>query len=139
MKLSLIRALIRESLLLELRNAPDSPVPSDSKYYARLIRDGYVLYYAVGPGNKPQAIPGTLGYYFDSTYVLGSKPVSGKDYNLTPDQLEKAEELVALGLGEIETEDARGGGGIGFGRGPGWRGRLGACARDDDRPRSRPW
>jgi len=98
MKLSLIRALIRESLLLELRNAPDSPVPSDSKYYARPIRDGYVLYYAVGPRNKPQAIPGTLGYYFDATYVVGSKPVSGSEYDLTPEQIAKAEELVSSGF-----------------------------------------
>jgi hypothetical protein len=93
-----LRSLIREALLLELRNAPDSPVPSDRKYYARLIRGGYVLYYAVGPNNRPQAIPGTLGYYFDATYVQGSNPVHGKDYNLTPDQLAKAEELVTLGL-----------------------------------------
>jgi hypothetical protein len=93
-----LRSLIREALLLELRNAPDSPVPSDGKYYARPIRGGYVLYYAVGPNNSPQAIPGTLGYYFDATYVQGSKPVHGYDYKLTPEQIAKAEELVTLGL-----------------------------------------
>jgi len=95
---TLIRSLIREALLLELRNAPDSPVPSDSKYYARPIRGGYVLYYSVGPNNRPQAIPGTLGYYFDATYIQGSKPVHGHDYKLTPEQIAKAEELVTLGL-----------------------------------------
>jgi len=88
----LIRSLVRESLLLELRNAPNGPVPSDSKYFARPVTGGYVLYYDVGPDGAPAAIPGT-----DSDAYKNS---SGKDYDLTPAQMQKAEELVALGIFE---------------------------------------
>jgi len=93
-----LRDLIRETvLLLELRNAPNSPVPSDSKYFARPIADGYVLYYTSGP-TGPVAIPGTMSYYYDATYAAGAKPAIGKEFDLTPDQIQKAEELVSLGF-----------------------------------------
>jgi len=88
-----LRDLIRETvLLLELRNAPNDRVPTESKYYARPIAAGYVLYYAVGPGGEPVEIPGSISEDY--------RRCSGKDYDLTPEQLRKAEELVALGLYE---------------------------------------
>ena len=102
-----LRSLIREAILLELRSTPDSPVPSDSKYFARPVEDGFVLFYSVdGAYSSPTAIPGTLGYFYDSTYVRGAKPVSGEDFKLTPEELKKAEELVAAGLYE-KTENVK--------------------------------
>jgi hypothetical protein len=95
-----IRKLIRETLLLELRNAPDSPVPSAAKYFARPTGDGFVIYYDVGPGGSPQAIPGTIGAYYGSTYVRGVQEIVGPDYRLTPEEKSKAEELVSMGLFE---------------------------------------
>jgi len=95
-----IRKLIRETLLLELRNAPDSPVPSAAKYFARPTGDGFVIYYDVGPGGSPQAIPGTIGAYYGSTYVSGVQDIVGPDYRLTPEEKSKAEELVSMGLFE---------------------------------------
>lgn len=85
-----LRSLIRETLLLELRNTPNGPVPSDTKYYARPVAGGYVLYYAVGPKGKPTPIPETTTDYYQR--------VAGKDYDLTPDQIQKAEELTNLGI-----------------------------------------
>jgi len=93
-----LRSLIREALLLELRNVRGEGPPTSSKYYARPIGDGYVLYYDVGPGGSPQAIPGTIGEFYDFTYVIGTKKASGPDYKLSPAQIAKAEELVSLGL-----------------------------------------
>lgn len=93
-----LRSLIREALLLELRNVGGEGPPSSSKYFARPIDDGFVLYYDVGSGGRPQAVPGTIGQYYDVVYALGAKSVSGKDYNLSPDQLAKAKELVDLGV-----------------------------------------
>lgn len=107
MNQTLIRHLVREALLLELRNAGGEGPPSSPKYFARPIGDGYVLYYDVGPGGKPQAIPGTIGQYYDSVYSIGAKSVSGPDYKLSPEQLAKAEELVALGIYVKREEPAK--------------------------------
>ena len=90
-----LRSLIREALLLELRNVGGEGPPSSSKYFARPIGDGFVIYYDVGSGGRPQAVPGTIGQYYD---FYGAKSVSGKDYKLSPDQLTKAKELVDLGV-----------------------------------------
>ena len=90
--------MVREALLLELRNVGGEGPPSSPRYFARPIGDGYVLYYDVGPGGRPQAIPGTIGQYYDASYVGGAKSVSGKDYKLSPEQLAKAEEFVSLGI-----------------------------------------
>lgn len=98
MNYSTLRHLIRETLLLELRSTEGSPVPSDSKYFARPIGDGFVIFYGVGSDGSPEAIPGTLGYFYDSTYVRGAKPVSGQDFELNPEELKKAEDLTAAGL-----------------------------------------
>jgi len=95
---TVLRDLIRESLLLELRNVGGEGPPSSSKYFARPIGDGYVLYYDVGPGGRPQAIPGTIGQHYDISYAGGVSNVSGKDYRLSPEQLAKAEEFVSLGI-----------------------------------------
>ena len=92
---SIIRMLVREALLLELRNAPNSPIPTDAKYFARPVADGYVLYYTVGPSGAPVAIPGTVSELYQS--------ISGKDYDFTQDQIRKAEDLVALGIFEKNT------------------------------------
>ena len=96
--LTLIRSLVRESLLLELRNVGNEGPPSSSKYFARPIGDGYVLYYDVSQRGRPQAIPGTIGQHYDVAYADGAKSLSGRDYSLSPEQLAKAEELVSLGL-----------------------------------------
>lgn len=93
-----LRSLIRETLLLELRNVSGEGPPSSSKYFARPIGDGFVLYYDVGSNGKPQAIPGTIGAFYDSTYVYGAKGSVGSEFKLTPEQKAKAEELVTLGL-----------------------------------------
>jgi hypothetical protein len=98
MNIGRLRSLIREAILLELRSTPDSPVPSDSKYFARPVGDGFVLFYSVGSDGHPEAIPGTVGYFYDSTYVRGAKPVSSDAYALNPEELKKTEELVAAGL-----------------------------------------
>lgn len=90
--------MVREALLLELRNVAGEGPPSSSRYFARPIGDGFVLYYDVGPRGRPQAIPGTIGQYYDSVYSDGAKSVSGRDFNLSPEQLTKAEDLVSLGL-----------------------------------------
>lgn len=95
---SRLRRLIREEILLELRNVASEGPPVATKYFARPIGDGYVLYYDVGPAGNPQAIPDTVGEFYDSTYSRGSQSVSGPDYKLTPGQIAKAEELVSLGL-----------------------------------------
>ena len=90
--------LIRESLLLELRNVSGEGPPSSSKYFASPIGEGYVLYYDVGSDGGPVAIPGTIGYVYGQTYVKGAGGVGGDDYQLTPDEKAKAEELVDMGL-----------------------------------------
>jgi hypothetical protein len=95
---TLVRSLIREALLLELRNPNGEGPPSSSKYFARPIGDGFVLYYDVGPDGGPQAIPGTIGFNYSGTYIKGAQQISGPEYRLTPDEKDKAEELVKLGL-----------------------------------------
>ncbi len=87
-----LRRLIHEALLLELRDAPNGPVPTETKYFARPVEEGYVLYYTVGPQGEPVEIPGT----FSEAY----KTCAGEEWDLTPEQIRKAEELVALGLYE---------------------------------------
>ena len=106
MNYSVLRHLIRETLLLELRSTEDSPVPSDSKYFARPTGDGFVIFYGVGSNGSPEAIPGTLGYFYESTYVRGAKPVSGEEFKLNPEELKKAEDLTAAGLYE-KTENVK--------------------------------
>lgn len=96
--LTLIRSLVRESLLLELRSVSGEGPPSSSKYFARPIGDGYVLYYDVSSSGEPQAIPGTIGFNYASTYVKGAQSVAGADYGLTPGEKSKAEEFVKMGL-----------------------------------------
>lgn len=98
--LTLIRSLVREALLLELRNVRGEGPPASSRYFARPVGDGYVLYYDVGPNGKPQAIPGTIGEFYYTTYVGGGKSSAGSEFHLTPEQKAKAEELVSLGLYE---------------------------------------
>ena len=95
-----IRALIRESLLLELRNPPGESIPSDSKYFAHTVEGGHVLYYGVSPNGAPLSIPGTIGAAYGGPYGAGPEKVSGHVYDLTPAQINKADELVALGIFE---------------------------------------
>ena len=92
---SIIRMLVREALLLELRNAPDGPVPAETKYFARPVSGGYVLYYGVKPNGGPATIPGTTAEIYAT--------LKGKDYDLTQEQIRKAEELVSLGIFEKNT------------------------------------
>ena len=95
---TLIRSLIRESLLLELRNPNGEGPPSSSKYFARPTGEGFVLYYGVGSDGSPQAIPGTIGFNYASTYVRGGQDLAVADYRLTPEEKSKAEEFVKMGL-----------------------------------------
>lgn len=102
---SLYETLYAPRLLLELRSVSNETVPGSSRYFARPISNGYVLFYEV-EGNVPRAIPGTLGEYFGSTYVKGAKSLDGFSYNLNPEELAKAEELVSLGIfGKHEREE----------------------------------
>ena len=95
---TVLRDLIRENLLLELRNVRGEGPPSISKYFARPIGGGYVLYYDIAPNGQPLAIPGTIGQYYNNTYVKGATSISGEDYKLSPEQIAKAEEMIKLGL-----------------------------------------
>lgn len=94
---SLYETLYAPRLLLELRSVSNETVPSSSRYFARPINNGYVLFYDVKE-NVPLAIPGTLGEYFGSTYVKGANSLEGYSHNLNPEELAKAEELVSLGI-----------------------------------------
>ena len=93
-----LRSLVKEVILLELRNVANEGPPAAEKYFARPVGEGYVLYYDVGPAGNPQAIPGTIGELYDNTYVRGAQSVGGSDYRLTPGQIANAKKLVSLGL-----------------------------------------
>jgi len=90
---------IRENLLLELRVLGSDKVPKATKYFARPLSNGYVLFYNVDKDGHAEAIPGTYGEVYDSSYVKGAKNSLNKnDYNLTPQEKEIAEKFVSLGL-----------------------------------------
>lgn len=94
---SLLRQFARQ-ILLELRDAGGEGPPREDKYFARPVGSGYVIYYAVGSGGGPKAIPGTIGYYYQSTYVEGAAGHAGDSFSLSPEGLEQLEKLVDMGL-----------------------------------------
>jgi len=85
-----LRSLIREFLLLELRNFKDEGPPSTDRYFARSLSKGYVAYYTVSSSGRPEPIPGTLSEVYDV--------VKGPEYDLTPAQVDLCESLVEAGL-----------------------------------------
>jgi hypothetical protein len=102
MKLNEKRKLkfLKEELLLELRNMTGSPIPSASKYYARIVNNGYVLYYNVGENEEPSPIENEASAFYSNISGKKSKfkTLNRPDYELTPAEIRKAEEFVKLGI-----------------------------------------
>ena len=94
-------------ILLELRDAGGEGPPGAAKYFARPTGTGHVLYYTVGSGGGPKAIPGTIGYYYQSSEVEGSRRGGTDTFKLSPEELEQFDRLVDMGLyrkGEAKVE-----------------------------------
>lgn len=94
---SQLRQFTRQ-ILLELRDAGGEGPPRADKYFARPVGSGHVIYYTVGSAGGPKAIPGTIGYYYQSTYVEGAADHGGDSFSLSPEDLERFEKLVDMGL-----------------------------------------
>ncbi len=94
---SQLRQFARQ-ILLELRDAGGAGPPRAAKYFARPTGTGHVLYYTVGRGGGPKAIPGTPGQYYQPTYVEGAADHGSDSFSLSPEGLEALEGLVDMGL-----------------------------------------
>jgi GNAT superfamily N-acetyltransferase len=91
----------RRALLEKTALRPQTKIPSDSRYYARLFRKGIVTHYREGPGGRPEALPGDVVSYYDNVHRKGG--IEGgvnanSEWDLTPERLAIAKELVRLGL-----------------------------------------
>ena len=94
-------------ILLELRDVGGEGPPGAAKYFARPTGTGHVLYYTVGSGGGPKAIPGTIGYYYQGGEVEGARRGGTDTFKLSPEELEQFDRLVDMGLyrkGEAKVE-----------------------------------
>jgi len=99
--------LLKEALLLELRNVTGSPVPSASKYYARIVNNGYVLYYNVGENKEPSPIENKASAFFSN---ISEVPDAGLDWveddeykAMLKEVMSKLPELLAKGISKNGT------------------------------------
>ena len=96
---NLLKTLIRESLLMELRELNASTTPADLRYFVRYFSTGFVAYYTT-EGDNPKVIPGSTIHGYDTMGTGYDDPTisSGHEYDLTPEQLERAKKFIELGL-----------------------------------------